>query len=105
LLQGVASSACALNPAGSVLGYRTPRALRLLDLAAPEQPPTDIELLQGAGNVGKWAWSPDGSFIAAVTLTSSDQQRLVRIDDGLTASTPISLGTPSDDAVFFRWQP
>lgn len=106
LLQGVALSACVLNPAGSVLGYRTPRALRLLDLAAPQQPPTEIELLQVAGNVGKWAWSPDGSFIAAVTLTSSDQQRLVRIDDdGLTASTPISLGTPSDDAVFFRWQP
>jgi hypothetical protein len=105
LLQGVPLSACALNRAGTAIGYRTTRALHLLDLAAPQQPPTDIDLLQVAGNVGRWAWSPDGSFIAAVTLTSSDQQLLVRIEDDLTASTPLSLGTPSDDALFFRWQP
>jgi Tol biopolymer transport system component len=104
LLNGVSLSSCALNPLGTVLGYRTPFALHLLDLSAPSQPAVDINF-QAAGNVGKWSWSPDGNFIAVVTLTSKDQTRLVRIDDDLTVSSPISLGDGSSDAIALRWQP
>jgi Tol biopolymer transport system component len=103
LLNGVSLSSCALNPRGTVLGYRSPYALHLLDLSAPEQPAVDINFQ--AGNVGKWSWSPDGNFIAVVTLTNKDQTRLVRIDDDLGTSSPISLGDGSSDAISLRWQP
>jgi Tol biopolymer transport system component len=104
LLNGVTLASCALNPLGTVLGYRTSFALHLLDLSAPEQPAVDINF-QAAGNVGKWSWSPDGNFIAVVTLTNKDQTRLVRIDDDLGTSSPISLGDGSSDAISLRWQP
>ncbi len=104
LLNGVSLASCALNPLGTVLGYRSPLALHLLDLSVPQQPAVNINF-QAAGNVGRWSWSPDGNFIAVVTLTNKDQTRLVRIGDDLTTSSPISLGDGSSDAISLRWQP
>jgi hypothetical protein len=61
-------------------------------------------LTNSTNTVGSWGWSPDGKFIAAVMVASSDQLRLVRIDD-FAASSPLDVGKLSSSSVNFAWQP
>ncbi|HYJ08896.1 MAG TPA: hypothetical protein VEX18_07800, partial [Polyangiaceae bacterium] len=104
LLSGVSFLDFQLNPQGTLFGYRTQLALHLIDIAAPQEPHIDIPLLESSGSIRSWGWSPDGTFIAAVTDPNADQQRLVRLD-GTTVSSPIAIGGTSTSNIRFEWQP
>jgi hypothetical protein len=104
LLSGVSFLDFQVNPQGTLFGYRTELALHLVDIAAPQQPHVDIPLLESVGSIRSWGWSPDGTFIAAVTDPNADQQRLVRVD-GTTVSSPIAIGDTSTSNIRFEWQP
>jgi hypothetical protein len=104
LLGPVSTSGTKLNSLGTILAYRTSDALHLVDLTPSHAARVDITLTNSTNTVGSWGWSPDGKFIAAVMVASSDQLRLVRIDD-FAASSPLDVGKLSSSSVNFAWQP
>jgi Tol biopolymer transport system component len=91
-----------VSPAGTLLTYLTKPTIQLVDLAAPQKTPVEIQTVQSASDPPVWGWSPNGLFIAIAD--GAHQQRLARID-GAAASTPAALGAVSASAIDFSWQP
>lgn len=91
-----------VSPAGTLLAYLTKPIIKLVDLAALQKTPAEIQTAQSAAELPVWGWSPNGKFIAIAD--GSHQQRLARID-GADASTPVALGEVSASAIDFAWQP
>jgi hypothetical protein len=96
--------ASALSPATDVFAYATTGSLVVRDLDALT-PAVSVPIdLSGSTT---FHWSPDGNFIAAVSGSSSYQQRLVRLS-GATPSTAVPIyGTSTNvaGAPVDVWQP
>jgi Tol biopolymer transport system component len=96
------STTFSVSPTGALLTYLNKPIIRLVDLAALQKMPVEIQTAQSATDPPVWGWSPNGLFIAIAD--GSHQQRLARID-GAAASTPVALGEASAIVIDFAWQP